>query len=281
MSIQDLLTNENIRFSRAQKKVIKHLLDHYEESVFLNAAALARQVGVSHATVIRLAQALGFDGYPEMHKKLCASYRNDLSTLNRLKLTVEQTKEEDDILHNVLQQDIYNISQALIEIPRAVFWQSVDDIVKASRIFVIGLSGAHTAALALVTNLRFVRKDVYLLQPGYGEMWDIVRDIEHGDLAIGISFPRYTKVTVKVLEIAFKNEARVGAITDTLLSPLAAHAHWTLPARFKLDSIIESFVAPISIINAIVTAVITRAPQKTFQSLQKIEKLWRDEEFYA
>lgn len=281
MKLHEILKNRKRNYSKSQKKVINFIENNVDDALFLNSANLARRVGVSQSTVIRLTQELGFRGYPEFQEKLREGYQNGMSTISRLEKTVKSMHEGDDVLYQVLDQEIHNISQAMMEIPRETFWSAVNDLISASKIYVIGLSGAHAAALTLVTNLRFIRKEVQLLKPGYGEMWDIVRDISEHDLVIGISFPRYTRLTVKVLEKAKSNNVRIGVITDSMISPIAKYADWVLMARYKLESIVESFVVPISIINALLTAVITKEPDKSLHSLEVIEKLWRDEEFYV
>jgi DNA-binding MurR/RpiR family transcriptional regulator len=198
-----------------------------------------------------------------------------------LEHTVDHVGQAGDVVVKVLQEDIQNLSQTLRNLPIEVFEQAVTDIEKAKRIFVVGLRGAHAPALTLATYLRFLGKQAHLLVPGHGELWDILQGLEKTDLVIGISLPRYTSITVEVLEHARRQRARVGAITDSPLSPLARHAHWVLTAECQLDSFIESFTAATSLVNALLTAMSIQKPGKTLRILRERERLWEEKGVYV
>ena len=281
MPFQKLLVDNRVRLTPSQQRIMQYIVDNYEEAIFLTASQLAHSVGVSEATVVRLAQALGFDGYPGMQSKFREGLQNRLSTVTRLEHTVGHVRQVGDVVVKVLQEDIQNLSQTLRNVSIEVFEQAVADIEKAKRIFVVGLRGAHAPALTLATYLRFLGKQAQLLVPGHGELWDILQGIEKTDHVIGISFPRYTGVTVEVLEHARKQRARVGAITDSPLSPLARHAHWVLTAESQLDSFIESFTAATSLINALLTAMSIQSPNKTLRILREREALWEEKGIYV
>ena len=281
MPFQELLVDNRVRLTPSQRRIMQYIVDNYEEAIFLTASQLAHSVGVSEATVVRLAQALGFDGYPGMQSKFREGLQNRLSTVTRLEHTVDHVGQVGDVVMKVLQEDIQNLSQTLRNLPIEVFEQAVTDIEKAKRIFVVGLRGAHAPALTLATYLRFLGKQAQLLMPGHGELWDILQGLQKTDLVIGISLPRYTSVTVEVLEHARRQRARVGAITDSPLSPLARHAHWVLTARCRLDSFIESFTAATSLINALLTAMSIQKPGKTLRILREREALWEEKGVYT
>lgn len=280
MPFQELLVDNRVRLTPSQRRIMQHIVDNYEEAIFLTASQLAHSVGVSEATVVRLAQALGFDGYPGMQSKFREGLQNRLSTVTRLEHTVDHVRQVGDVLVKVLQEDIQNLSQTLRNLPIEVFEQAVTDIEKAKRIFVVGLRGAHAPALTLATYLRFLGKQAQLLMPGHGELWDILQGLEKTDLVIGISLPRYTSVTVEILEHARSQRTRVGAITDSPLSPLARHAHWVLTAKCQLDSFIESFTAVTSLVNALLTAISIQKPGKTLRILREREALWEEKKVY-
>jgi len=259
---------------------MRYIMDHYEEAIFLTASQLAQKVKVSEATVVRMAQALGFDGYPGMQKKFREGLRNRLSTVTRLEQAVDHVREKGNILMEVLQEDIRNLSQTLRDLPIELFEQAVEEMQTARRVFVVGLRGAHAPALTLATYLRFLGKETQLLVPGHGELWDILQGLGKTDLIIGISFPRYTRFTVEILEHGRRQGARVGAITDSPLSPLARHAHWVLTAHCELDSFIESFTATTSLVNALLTAISIQNPKKTLRILREREALWEEKGVY-
>lgn len=281
MPFQELLVDNRVRLTPSQRRIMQYIVDNYDEAIFLTASQLARRVGVSEATVVRLAQALGFDGYPGMQKKFRKGLQDRLSTVTRLEHTVDHVRQMGDVVVKVLQEDIQNLSQTLRDFPLEIFERAVSDMQSAKRIFVIGLRGAHAPALTLATYLRFLGKQAHLLVPGHGEMWDILQGLGRSDLVVGISFPRYTQVTLEVLEHARKKRARVGAITDSPLSPLARHAHWVLTAHCQLDSFIESFTAATSLVNALLTAMSIQSPGKTLRILREREALWEEKGVYT
>jgi DNA-binding MurR/RpiR family transcriptional regulator len=259
---------------------MQYIMENYEEAIFLTASQLAQNAGVSEATVVRLAQALGFDGYPGMQKKFRENLQSRLSTVTRLEHTVDHVRQMGDVLVKVLQEDIQNLSETLRDLPIEVFEQAVVDMEKAKKIFVVGLRGAHAPALTLATYLRFLGKQAQLLMPGHGELWDVLQGLGRSDLVVGISFPRYTRVTVDVLRHARKQRARVGAITDSPLSPLARHAHWVSTAHCQPDSFIESFTAATSLVNALLTAMSIQSPGKILRILREREALWEEKGVY-
>jgi DNA-binding MurR/RpiR family transcriptional regulator len=280
MPFQALLVDNRAHLTPAQRRIMQYIIEHYEEAIFLTASQLAENVGVSEATVVRLAQALGFDGYPGMQRKFRQGLQDRLSTVTRLEHTVDHARETGDVVVKVLQEDIYNLSQTLRNLSLDIFERAVADLQSAKRVFVVGLRGAHAPALTLATYLRFLGKQAHLLAMGHGEMWDILQGLARSDLVVGISFPRYTQITVEVLQHAREKRARVGVITDSPLSPLARYAHWVLTAHCQLDSFIESFTAATSLINALLTAMSIQDPGKTLRILRQREALWEEKGVY-
>lgn len=281
MPFESILIDKNTRLTASQKKVMKYILEHYEEAIFLTASKLSLKAGVSEATVVRLAQVLGYNGYPGMQKSLRENLQNRLSTVTRVQKTVKHVQGDGDVLMKIIQEDIHNLSQTLQDISVETFHQAVSEIQKAQRIFVAGLRGAHAPALVLALYLRFLKKDARLLTPGIGDVWNNIYGINPEDLVIGISFPRYTRLTVEILEYASRQGARVGAITDSPLSPLAEYADWVLPVHSQLDSFIESFTAAISIVNALLTAISIQNPDETMKALRDRETLWKAKDIYV
>ncbi len=281
MSINALLADKQIQLTDAQKRAAQYIMDHYEESIFLTASKLARKVGVSEATIVRLAQVLGFDGYPQLQQMMRTEFQDRLTTVTRLEQTVKSIRTDGDILTKIMQQDIRNLSETLRDISLDTFRQAVADMKNARRIFVVGLRGAHAPALVLALYLRFLGKQATPVIPGYGDVWNTLHGMGAEDLTIGISFPRYTKLTIDILEYAKENGARVGAITDSLVSPLARNADWVLPVHSRLDSFIESFTAAMSLVNALLTELSIQNPEETMKALKERELLWQKKEIYV
>ena len=268
------------QLSQAQRKLLEYVLAHEEEAVFLKIGDLARQGKVSLATVSRLSRALGFKGFPEFQRELQRLFRHRLTTTSRLQNTVKKAAGEKNILAKVLQNDMVNIAETLKQTSPAEFQRFVKGLASAARIVIVGLRSAHSLAVFMAVALEFLQKEVWLIQPGMGDMWDRLTGLKKGDVVVGISFPRYTKQTVEVLRFAKAQGLKTLAITDTLLSPLAHYADHVLTARYKMDSFIESFTAAFSLINALVTALGIQSPQNTYASLQRLERIWRTQQIY-
>lgn len=281
MQINTLLSDNRIRLTEAQKRAVQYIMDHYEESIFLTASKLAKKAGVSEATIVRLAQVLGFDGYPKLQQMLRKNLQSRLTTVTRLEQTVKNIRTDGDILTRIIQEDIRNLSETLRDISLETFHQAVTDMKNARRIYVVGLRGAHAPALVLALYLRFLEKQATPVIPGYGDVWNTLHGMCSEDLVIGISFPRYTRLTIEILEYAKGNGARVGAITDSIVSPLARNADWVLPVHSRLDSFIESFTAAMSLVNALLTELSVQNPEETMKALKERESLWQRKEIYV
>jgi len=275
----DLVSKKLPNPTPSQRRVIEYIIDQYDEVIFLPASRVALNAGVSEATLVRVSQYLGFSGYPEMQRMLRKGLQERLSTISRLEKTIEHVESESDILTMVIQEDINNLKGTLRDISVEDFSLVVNKIVYAQRIYVIGLLQAHAPALVLTSALRNLREDVYLLD-GHVDDWDVIAGVNSEDLVIGISIPRYTRLTIEIVEYAHKNKANTVAITDSALSPLASYVECLLPVKRRLNSYIESFTAAISLVNAIVTAVSLKNPQETLKVLKEREALWKEKELF-
>jgi DNA-binding MurR/RpiR family transcriptional regulator len=280
MDFERLLQQHHPSLTPAQRRAADYILAHYDEAIFQTISELSRKAGVSEATVIRLTRTLGFEGYPGLQRMLRDSLQDRLSTVTRVQESIRHAKDDGDILSKIIQQDIRNLTQTLQSLSRDAFQQAVEDLLSARRIFVVGLRGSHAPALILSLYLQFLRKDVHLIAPGYGDVWNQLLGIGPDDLVIGISFPRYTRLTVEILEYAKEQGTRVGAISDSPLSPLATAADWVLPVSSSLDSFIESFSAAVSVANALLTAVSVRNPEETVKALKAREAIWTSRKIY-
>jgi DNA-binding MurR/RpiR family transcriptional regulator len=280
MPFNSLLSEKKDHLTTAQQRAMKYITENYEDAVFLTASNLSRRIGVSEATIVRLAQALGFHGFRGMQRMLRKNFQNRLSTDARLEQTVKHAKTDEEVFVKVMQEDIRNLGQTLESLSIETFHRAVTEMATARRIFVVGLKGSHSTAAVLARYLIFLREEICLLKPGHGDIWDSFHEVGKKDLVVGISFPRYTRLTVETLAYANAQGASVGAITDSLLSPLADYAHWVFPVKHQLDSFIESYTATVSLINALLTALSIRNPQKTLNVLKKRESLWKGKNIY-
>jgi DNA-binding MurR/RpiR family transcriptional regulator len=279
-NFETLIRNKRAQLTKAQLRILTYILDNIEEAIFLNATKLGKKVSVSESSVIRLSQSLGFEGYPAMQRKLQEHFNYRVSTISRLNQTLTDLKDAESVFVKSIQDDINNLNETLRRISKETFEQAVDDMWSAERIFIIGFKQAHAPALVLASSIGYFKEGVHLIESKAGYIWDSFYGIGNKDLVIGISFPRYTRLTIEVLEYAKKHNANVGAITDSLVSPLAAYANWLIEAKCKSESLFESYTTSMSIVNALITALSMKDPKGTLRIMDAREKLWREKRMY-
>ena len=280
MPYAPLLNNKAERLTPSQKKLLNYILANDEEAVFLTVHDLSERVKVSVATVVRLAKALGYAGFPEFQQELRTLFRDKLTTVSRLQKAAGRETAAENILLKILQQDVENITETMQQASVDDFRRFVEALNTAQRIVIIGLRSAHSLAVLMGVALEFLQRDVWIVTPGIGDMWDRLLGLRKDDVVVGICFPRYTRETVEALRFAHERGVRTLAITDSPISPLARHAECILPARCKMDSFIESFTAALSLINAVVTALGLCRQQKTLGSLKELEAFWKRQKIY-
>jgi DNA-binding MurR/RpiR family transcriptional regulator len=280
MSYDRLLNEKAESLTPSQKKLLNYILANDEEAVFLTIQDLSKRVNVSVATVVRLAKALGYAGFPQFQQELRAIFKDKLTTVSRLQKAAQSESSEENVLVKVFQQDIENITETMKQVSVDDFRRFVKALNSAKRTVIIGLRSAHSLAVLMGVALEFLQRDVWIVTPGIGDMWDRLLGLRKDDVVVGICFPRYTKETVEALRFAHENGIKTLAITDSPISPLARYAHCVLSARCKMDSFIESFTAALSLINAIVTAAGVYRKEATMNSLKKLEEFWKNRRIY-
>jgi DNA-binding MurR/RpiR family transcriptional regulator len=269
----DLIERIKARFSEmsdSQKALAKYLLDNVETAAFLTAGRLGAVVGVSESTVVRFAYALGYQGWPELQRVLQSIVRSKLSTVTRLRLSAMGPSAV--LAHEVLAMDLQNLKRTMDELQLDVFDKVVDALVKARNIYVLGSRSAHCLALFLAFYLQMIGRPVRVVPQGVSSIFEELFGAGPEDVVVAISFPRYSATTVQGFRYAKERGAVTVALTDSEVSPLAQLADVTLTARSHLGSFIESFVAPLSVINALVTAVGRRDEDTTLAWLERLEE---------
>lgn len=280
---QDLMRTIQMKFprlSKGQKLIAEYILKHYDKAAFMTAAKLGVSVGVSESTVVRFANELGFDGYPKLQKALQELIKNKLTTVQRIELSNDLISEE-TALKGVLKSDMENIRQTLEKINHKTFENVVNGIFDAKRIYIIGLRSSTTLAEFLGYYLNIILDNVKIVTYGMSDIFEQIINVTEGDLVIGIGFPRYATRTIEVLNYAQSKNAKVVAITDSLLSPLASKADYTLIAQSNMASFVDSLVAPLSVINALIIAVGLREKEKTSNVFNYLEDIWQNYQVYS
>lgn len=279
----DLIEKIQDRFStlsKGQKLIANYIINHYDKAAYMTAAKLGEVVGVSESTVVRFALELDFDGYPKLQKDLQELIKSKLTAVQRIEVSSNRISE-DNILKSVLQSDMDKIKKTLEEIDHSTFNNIVESLVKARKIFIIGVRSSSSLAGFLGFYLNLIVEDVRLVQTtSTSEMFEQVLNADERDVVIGISFPRYSRRTLKAMQYVKSQGATVVAITDSYESPLADYADHCLIARSDMASFVDSLVAPLSVINALIVALASRKKEYVYNTFEKLEKIWDEYDVY-
>jgi len=273
----DILTviQENIHtFSKGQKKIANFILESYDKAAFMTASRLGKKVGVSESTVVRFASELGYDGYPDMQRSLQKMIRNRLTSVQRIEVTNDRLGGH-DLLSMVLQSDMEKIRVTLEELDRNSFDRAVDAIVSARKIYIVGARSSASIANFLYFYFNLIFENVALVSSHTtSEVYESLLRVGEEDVVVGVSFPRYSKSTVQAMSFARDRRAVTVAITDSEASPLAPISQYTLKARSDMASFVDSLVAPLSLINALLVAVSQRKSEDVANTFRTLEDIW-------
>ena len=262
-------------FSKGQKLLANYIIDNYDRAAFITASKMGRTVGVSESTVVRFAYALGYDGYPALQRSLQEMIRNRLTTVQRIQLTSDLS--QDEILSTVLKSDISNIRSTIESVNAATFNTVIDYMLKAHKIYVVGIKSAAPLAQFLGYYLNFILDDVCIVN---NTVYETMLRISDKDMCIGISFPRYSSKAVEALSFARSKGAYVAAVTDSMFSPIAELADSVLIARSDMASFADSLVAPLSLINALIVGAGLRRKDEVYERLNQLEGIWKSHNVY-
>lgn len=280
---QDLIRTIQTKFprlSKGQKLIAEYILKHYDKAAFMTAAKLGLNVGVSESTVVRFANELGFSGYPKLQKSLQELIKNKLTTVQRIELSNDFVSQESP-LKSVLKSDMENIRATLEKINHKTFDDVVESIFEARKIYILGLRSSTVIADFLGFYLNLILDNVQVVRYGISDIFEQMINLREGDLVIGIGFPRYAVRTIEALTFAKSRNAKIVAITDSLLSPLAARSDYTLIAQSNMASFVDSLVAPLSVINALIVAVGLREKGKISSTFSDLESIWKEYQVYS
>lgn len=279
----DLTSRINEKYgslSKGQKLLAAYITDNYDKAVFLTAAKLGQVVGVSESTVVRFAMHLGYKGYPEFQKALEELVRNKLNSIQRMEVAYGRISQS-KVLESVLQADQEKIKDTLENLDEQTFDLAVDTILHAKHIYIVGIRSCAPLAsfMAFYFNLMF--ENVILLHTNNSsELFEQMVRINEEDVIIGISFPRYSMRTLKAMEFANNRNAKVITLTDSVHSPMNLYSSCNLIARSDMVSIVDSLVAPLSVINALIVALCMRKQDEVAKTLETLEEIWGEYQVY-
>lgn len=282
MDNNDLLQNINAAYksmSKGQKQIAQYILNNYDKAAFITASKMGSIVGVSESTVVRFAYSLGYDGYPALQHSLQELIRNKLTSVQRIQLTGDI--QEGDVLKTVLKADMHNIRATIDNVDGNSFERVVNGMLNAKTVYVLGQRSSTPLAEFFGYYLNFVLDDARIVTAGTGDIFEQMLRIGEGDVCIGISFPRYSRRTVEGMKYAKGKGARVFALTDSAISPLAECAEELLVARSDMASFADSLVAPLSLINAIIVGLSIKRKNDVSMRFSQLEAIWDKQNVYV
>lgn len=279
----DVMSQINEKFakmSKGHKKIATFIMDHYEQAAFMTAAKLGETVGISESTVVRFATKLGYEGFPEFQDALADWVKNKLNTVQKMGAKYGKSTQS-EILTSVLTADMEKISDTIEHVDPHAFETAVESIINARNIYVVGLRSCEPLARMMQFYLNMIRGNVHLVcSSNTSEMFEQMIRVNEKDVVIGISYPRYSMRTLKMIEFANDRNAKVITMTDSIHSPMCLYSSCNLMARTDMVSIVDSLVAPLSLINALVVALCLKRPNDVKKHLEALEHVWDNYQVY-
>lgn len=279
----DILTNIHNKlttFSKGQRRIATYILESYDKAAFLTAGALGKITQVSESTVVRFAAELGYDGYPAMQRALQEMVLNRLTSVQRIEVANDRMKDQ-DVISTVFHSDIEKLRQTEETVSREEFRNAVNAILKAKRVFILGVRSVAPLASFLGYYLNYMFNNVHVITGvSQGEMFEKIVSVGPEDVVIAFSFPRYSASTTKGARYCCSAGATVIGITDSKLSPLGQCCDHVLVAKSDMVSLVDSLVAPLSMINALIVAIAAKKEREVAHTFETLERIWDEYNVY-
>ena len=278
--IMALLQEKAPEFSKGQKKIAQYIMESYDKAAFMTANRLGKNVGVSESTVVRFAVDLGFDGYPSMQKAMQEMVLNRLTSVQRIEVANDRLGDQ-DVISMVIHSDMEKLRQTGETVNREEFYAAVNSILKAKRVYILGVRSVAPLATFLGHYLNYMFNNVHVVT-GYstGEMFEKIVGVNSEDVVIAFSFPRYSASTTKAAKYCRSAGATVIGFTDNTSSPLGQCCDHVLVAKSDMVSLVDSLVAPLSIVNALIVAIASKREKELSRTFENLERIWEEYHVY-
>ena len=272
--ILDILNEQQSSFSKGQRRIAQYITESYDKAAFMTANRLGKTVGVSESTVVRFAVDLGFDGYPSMQKAMQEMVLNRLTSVQRIEVANDRIGDQ-DVVNMVMQSDMEKLRQTGESLSREEFNAAVNAILNAKRIYILGVRSAAPLADFLGYYLNYMFNNVHVITGcGTSEMFEKIVGVDASDAVIAFSFPRYSSATTKGAQYCRSTGATVIGITDNRESPLGQSSDHVLCAKSDMVSLVDSLVAPLSVVNALIVAIASKRQKELQNTFASLERIW-------
>ena len=278
----DLIINIQKQFpklSKGQKRIAHFIIENYEKAAFMTASKLGMETNVSESTVVRFANNLGFEGYPQLQRSLQDIIKTKLTTVQRVDMDKEYSSDM-EVVQRIMKSDMDNLRHTIDTINAEKIESVINMILKADRVYVLGLRSSKSLADFLGFYLGLIKGDVVLVGHGISDIYEQMLRISEKDLLISLSFPRYSSRSIEVTRYAKEQGTKIVAITDSEISPIASMADEYLTAKSSMASFVDSLVAPLSLLNALIVAIGMREKSDIKEHFNKLESIWEKYKIY-
>ena len=280
-NILSQINADNMKFSKGQRLIARYITENYDKAAFMTAGKLGKTVGVSESTVVRFATELGYEGYPEMRKALQELVRNRLTSVQRI-AAAREMMDSANVLKSVMSADMEKLRVTLDTLDRDSFEAAVDAVLSGKNVYILGMRSSAALASFLGFYLNYLMDNVHVVNDTKGsEVYEQMLRIGTEDVLFCISFPRYTSNSLRAAQFAKERGARIVALTDNDSSPFASIADVVLYAKSDMVSFLDSLVAPLSVLNAIIIAISARRRETLDETFENLEKLWAEYEVFT
>lgn len=267
-------------FSKGQRAIARFITESYDKAAFMTASKLGKTVGVSESTVVRFAVELGYEGYPQMQKAMQEMVLNRLTSVQRIGIANDRIGDQ-DVVSTVLHADMEKLRETAETVERASFRAAVNSILDAKHIYVLGVRSAAPLANFFGYYLNYMFDNIHVITTsGTGEMFEKLVGVGPEDAVVAFSFPRYSTSTLKGAQYCRSVGAKVIGITNSKVSPLAESCDHVLVAKSDMVSLVDSLVAPLSVVNALIVALAAGREQTLSKTFDTLERVWETYNVY-
>lgn len=278
--ILTVLKTQTPTFSKGQRRIAAYITESYDKAAFMTASRLGKAVGVSESTVVRFAVDLGYDGYPSMQKAMQEMVLNRLTSVQRMGVANDRLGKQ-DVLATVLQADADKLRQTNDSISREAFYAAVDAILNARRVYLLGVRSTGILVNFLGYYLNYMFDNIHVItSSSESEMFERLLDINAEDVVVAFSFPRYSASTINGVRYCRDIGAKIIGITNSNLSPLGQISDHVLVAKSDMVSLVDSLVAPLSVVNALIAALSSRREKELSKTFDTLERVWEEYNVY-
>ncbi|MCY3780765.1 MAG: MurR/RpiR family transcriptional regulator [Chloroflexi bacterium] len=268
--------------SPSQRQVAQFLLEGGIDVIHYTITEIAEAVGLNSSTVVRTAQALGFEGFPELQSVLRSQFLNQAKIAQRMQIGSQklmdylsaESEADAHLFNTVLRDELQTLLDLPQHVPTRVFDRAVDMLDDAKQVYIIGLGASFPLALNFGNVLRFIRPLTRVLTPGIDPIAAQLISLDSDDVMFSVCFARYTRETLTVMDVAKERGASVLTVTDSHVSPAAKRADLALIVPFRLR-LYSNTVALFALLDALLGALSLRYPEKTRERLERLEELYK------